>query len=148
MNSNALQIVRRFNVHPKVVFDAFTNPEAMRVWWTDTTTFDINLTVGGHWKITRTEGEMVFTALGEYLEIESPHHLQYTYSMPQFSPNQDIITIDIAEDEADSCTLTFTESGPDIDEELRELADGSISESEKGWQQAFDLMEKAWKDSQ
>jgi uncharacterized protein YndB with AHSA1/START domain len=37
-----LRIVRRFNVLPEVVFDAFTKPDSMRVWWTDDTDFDID----------------------------------------------------------------------------------------------------------
>src|SRR5690606_9314152 len=79
-----LHIVRRFNVEPEMVFDAFTKPEAMRIWWTDDTTFDIDLRVGGRWTITRKEGEVTYTMTGEYLEVERPYRLCYTITMPQF----------------------------------------------------------------
>ncbi len=141
--SSILKIVRQFNVAPDIVFDAFTDPEAMRVWWTDETTFDFDLRVGGHWKIVRTEGEMIFTMLGEFLEVDRPRRLRYTIAMPQFSPNSDMVTIDIAEI-GDGCEMTFVQSGKDIAAELQDLEQGSISESEKGWQQGFDLMAAAW----
>lgn len=138
-----LRIVRRFAVPPDLVFAALTNPESMRIWWTSETTFDIDLRVGGRWKIIRRDGEAVYTAVGEYLEIARPHRLKYSYAMPQFSPNSDTISVEIAADGAGSL-VTFAQSGQDIAKELRELAAGSISESETGWQQGFDLMDAAW----
>lgn len=140
----SLQIIRKFNVSPEVVFDALTKPEAMRVWWTDKTIFDMDLSVGGQWAITRTEEEMTFTMTGEYLEVDRPKRLCYTISMPQFSPNSDTVSIDILPDGDGGCEVTFVQSGPDIAEELKNLPDGSTSESEKGWQQGFDLMAEAW----
>ncbi len=139
-----LLIVRKFDVAPEIVFDAFTKPEAMRIWWTNDTTFDIDLRVGGRWTIIRREGNDTYTAAGEYLEVERPHHLKYTYAMPQFSPNSDIISIDITADGETGCILTFVETGKDIASELKELPTGAVSESEKGWQQGFDLMANAW----
>jgi uncharacterized protein YndB with AHSA1/START domain len=141
----SLKIVRQFNVAPEVAFDAFTDPDAMRVWWTDDTTFDMDLRAGGTWTITRKEGDMVFTMTGEYLEFDRPYHLRQTISMPQFSPNSDIVTIDVKPVGNGGCEVTFVQNGDDIAAELEGLAPGTVSESEKGWQQGFDLMEAAWK---
>ncbi len=142
--NTSLQIVRKFAVAPEIVFDAFTKPEAMRVWWTDDTAFHIDLWVGGRWTIVRHEGNETYTATGEYLEVERPYRLQYTYAMPQFSPNSDIISINITPDGESGCILTFVETGEDIAVELKELPPGAVSESEKGWQQGFDMMVDAW----
>lgn len=142
--SRTLKIVRQFNVAPELVFDSFTDPKAMRAWWTDDTTFDIDLRAGGRWTITRKEGDMTYTMTGEYLEVDRPWHLRHTIAMPQFSPNSDIVTIDITSDDKGGCEVTFVQSGPDIATELNDLAEGAVSESEKGWQQGFDLMEAAW----
>ncbi|MCG8381196.1 MAG: SRPBCC domain-containing protein [Gammaproteobacteria bacterium] len=141
-----LRIVRQFGVSPDVVFNAFTKPESMRVWWGENTEFDINLSVGGRWTITRKEGKTIYTATGEYLEIEPPHRLRYTYAMPQFSPNSDTISIEITPEGA-GCVVTFVQSGEDIASELRELSLGSTSASEEGWQQGFNLMTIAWEAS-
>ncbi len=139
----SLCMVRRFDVSPEVVFDAFTVPESMRAWWTEDTVFEIDLRIGGRWTISRPEEGVIYTMTGEYLEVDRPHRLQHTISMPQFSPNSDLVTIDIAADGAGGSTLTFIQSGPDIAAELRDLPEGSVSESEKGWQQGFDLIATA-----
>lgn len=141
----SLRIVRRFDVEPGVVFDAFTKPESMRVWWTDDTTFDIDLRVGGSWTIVREEGGVTYTMTGEYLEVERPRRLSHTIAMPQFSPNSDTVTIDITPNGKGGCEVVFVQSGPDIAEELRALPAGDTSASEEGWQQGFDLMADAWK---
>jgi uncharacterized protein YndB with AHSA1/START domain len=140
----SLRITRHFNVSPEEAFDAFTKPEAMRAWWTDDTTFDMDLRVGGNWTITRKEGDVVFTMVGEYLEFDRPHRLRQTIAMPQFSPNNDIVTIDVTPDGKGGCTVIFVQEGPDITTELQALAPGAVSQSEQGWQQGFDLMEAAW----
>jgi uncharacterized protein YndB with AHSA1/START domain len=141
-----LRTVRRFGAPPDVVFSAFTNPESMKIWGDENTSFDINLSVGGRWTIVRKEGETTYTATGVYLEIEQPHRLRYTYAMPQFSPNSDTIPIEITPEET-GCVVTFVQAGEDIANELRELAPGSTSASEAGWQQGFDLMAAAWEKS-
>jgi len=137
-----LKLERRFDVTPDKVFGAFTNPEEMRVWWTDDTEFDIDLRVGGRWTITRKEGETTYVMTGEYLEIGRPTKLRHTIGMPQFSPNADTITIENKPHGKSGSSMTFIQEGLDIDSELKELPEGTISESEKGWQQGFDLMEQ------
>jgi uncharacterized protein YndB with AHSA1/START domain len=139
----ALKIVRKFNVVPDVVFDAFTKPEAMQVWWTDETTFDIDLRAGGKWTITRVEGDQTYVMTGEYLEVDRPYRLLHTIGMPQYSPNFDTISIHI-KPEKDGCVLIFEQSGTDIKAELAEMEPGEQSTREAGWQQGFDLMEAAW----
>jgi len=141
--AGSLRIVRRFDLAPEVVFDAFTVPVAMRVWWTEQTTFDVDLRVGGRWTIERRDGDETFVMEGEYLEVEPPRRLRFTIGMPQFSPNRDTISVEIAP-EGKGCVIVFEQSGVDIEGELRDLAPGDRSESEAGWQQGFDLMEAAW----
>jgi uncharacterized protein YndB with AHSA1/START domain len=140
----SLRIIRKFKVAPEVAFDTFTKPESMRVWWTDQTTFDIDLRIGGHWTIIRKEADETYTMTGEYLEVQRPNRLRFTIAMPQFSPNSDTITIAIEERSDGGCIVTFEQVGPDIAQELREVQPGQISASEEGWQQAFDLMEAHW----
>jgi uncharacterized protein YndB with AHSA1/START domain len=143
-NIKGLKIIRRFNTSPDVVFDAFTKPDAMRIWWSDETSFDIDLRTGGKWTITRKEGDQTYVMTGEYLEVDSPFRLRHTIGMPQYSPNFDIISIHIKPDK-DGSVLIFEQSGSDIETEIQELEPGETSPSEAGWQQGFDLMEAAWK---
>jgi uncharacterized protein YndB with AHSA1/START domain len=139
----ALRIVRRFDVPPVTVFDALTRPEDMRAWWSGNASFDIDLRVGGQWTIVRRQGGAEYTATGEYLVVERPKLLRYTYAMPQFSANADTIAVEIAA-EGGGCVVSFTQSGADIASELAALPPGQTSQSEAGWQQGFDLMASAW----
>ena len=141
----SLRIVRRFDIAPEIVFDSFTDLALMRVWWTDDTIFDIDLRAGGHWTITRTESEFTFTMTGQYLEVNRPYKLSHTISMPQFSADIDIVTIEIAHDGKGGCEVIFVQTGPGIAAELQQLEPGIVSESEKGWTLGFDLMEATWK---
>lgn len=54
------------------------------------------------------------------------------------------ITIDIIPDGKGSCEMVLVQNGKDIAAELQEFPRGIVSESEKGWQQRFDLMATAW----
>ena len=140
----ALKMERHFKAAPEVVFNTFTEPGAMRVWWTDNTEFDIDLRIGGQWTIKLEDSGTEYVMTGEYLKIEKPNLLQFTIGMPQFSPNRDIITIHIEPDGNSGSKMTFIQSGEDIANELRQLPKGTVSESEKGWQEGFDLMAAAW----
>ena len=57
----------------------------------------------------------------------------------------DTISIDMIADGEKGTIMTFEQVGKDIEKELSEVVEGSKSNSERGWNQAFDLMEKAWK---
>lgn len=134
---------RRFDVDREKVFDTLTKPDQMLVWWGDDAEIEVDLQVGGRWTIIRREDGVEYLATGEYLEVERPSLLKYTFGMPQFSPNSDTITIRIDED-GDGSRVTFEHSGVDIASELRELKPGETSATEAGWQQGFDLMAAAW----
>ncbi len=134
---------RRFDVDREKVFDTLTKPDQMLVWWGDDAEIEVDLQVGGRWTIVRREDGVEYLATGEYLEVERPSLLKYTFGMPQFSPNSDTITITIDED-GDGSRVTFEHSGVDIASELRELKPGETSATEAGWQQGFDLMAAAW----
>ncbi|UTW62872.1 SRPBCC domain-containing protein [bacterium SCSIO 12741] len=140
-----IKIVRQFEVLPDKVFAAFTKPNDMIVWWTSDTKFDIDLRVGGQYTITRTEGKDTFVMTGKYLEVEQPNKLKYTCAMPDFSPVVDTITVEIKPDGKRGSQLIFIQVGEGISEELRKLPEGTISDTEKGWNYGFDLMEKSWK---
>jgi len=144
-NMKSLKIERHFDVAPEKVFAIFTNPEEMIVWWTPDTKFDINLQVGGHYTITREEDGLIHRMTGEYLEVDKPNKLKYTCAMPDFSPITDNITIEIESDGKGGSNMIFIQEGEGINAELKELPEGTVSESEKGWQMGFDLMVEHWK---
>lgn len=139
-----LRMTRQFDAAPERVFDAWLKPETVRKWLFTTPadeayTANLDARVGGTWSITARRGGVDYTALGEYLEIDRPHRLVFTFALPQFSPNSDRITVELSPSGA-GCILTFTQEGIDIASELRALPTGVEGGSERGWNDMFDLL--------
>ena len=77
------QITRVFHAPRALVWEAMTNPEHVRHWYgpysTQITSCEMDLRVGGKWRIVMTseQGEAAFS--GEYLEIDAPARLVQTW---------------------------------------------------------------------
>ncbi len=112
--SHFLRITRRFDASPQRVFDAFLKPEVARNWlFTSPDTdcaarrIEIDARVGGKWLMTNQCEGMDLEGIGEYLEIDRPRRLVFTFCIPQFGPDLDKIVVEIAPDGA-GCILTLT----------------------------------------
>ena len=146
ISTTTLTMKREFNVQPERVFDAWLNPLMMRKWF-----FTLEGTnkvaqndprVGGTWEIVDHRGGTDYQAVGEYLEIDPPNKLVFTFKMPQFSELQDIITVELKETST-GCEMTFTQlihvaeednwTEADLEKALGEYRDGS----EHGWNLMF-----------
>ena len=110
-SKTVLTMTRDFDVAVEKVFDAWLNPEMMRKWF-----FTLEGTnkvaqntaqVGGTWEIIDHRGGKDYRALGEYLEIDSPKKLVFTFKMPQFSETVDTITVELKELQQ-GCEMTFS----------------------------------------
>jgi uncharacterized protein YndB with AHSA1/START domain len=139
-----LRMTRSFEASPERVFAAWVNPETVRRWLfaspvDESYTAALDVRVGGAWSITARRHGVDYTASGEYLEIDPPRRLVFTFAMLQFSPNSDRITVEIAPSGA-GCVLTFTQEGVDIADELRQLPEGAEGGSESGWGWMFEAL--------
>jgi len=109
----AARISRRFHYPPERVFDAWIDPNVVGRWlftspMSETHDTKLDVRVGGKWTITDRRGGIDYTAIGEYLEIDRPHRLVFSFAMPQFSPESCTVTIGIVPD-GDGCILTLTQ---------------------------------------
>ena len=124
--SKTLQVTRSFTASPERVFDAWLNPAIARRFLFATPTgemvrIDIDARVGGKFLIVRrSDGEDV-EHVGEYLVIDRPRRLVFTFAVPKFSAHFTQVAIDIALT-ASGCTLTLTQEGvlPEWAERTRE----------------------------
>jgi uncharacterized protein YndB with AHSA1/START domain len=146
LSTTILKMTRTFEAVPARVFEAWLNPEMMRKWF-----FTLEGTnklaknepqVGGTWEIIDHRVGKDYRAIGEYLEIDPPHKLVFTFKMPQFSELQDTITVELKE-LLQVCEMIFTQeihvaheenwTKEDIENALGEYHDGS----EHGWNLMF-----------
>jgi uncharacterized protein YndB with AHSA1/START domain len=128
-----LCVSHRFAAVPERVFDAWLDPDTAGKWLFATPTcrmvrVEIDARIGGKFVfVDQRDGEDV-EHCGEYLEIDRPRRLVFTFAVPKYSSVLTRVTIDIAPTET-GCDLTFTHDGV-----LPEWA----SPTESGWTKILD----------
>jgi uncharacterized protein YndB with AHSA1/START domain len=137
-----VRVNRRFDVPSSRVFDAWLDPAMLAKWMFGPAVRDeeiVKLTLdprpGGAFSfIVRREGREI-NHLGEYLEIERPSRLAFTWSTAQSLPDVSRVTIEIVS-LGDGCELTLThEMHPDwLD---------YVSRTEAGWAKMLDTLAAA-----
>jgi len=107
----SVTITHRFQEPAERVFDAWLDPDVTRRWLFVTPSgliveCRIEARVGGHFTIVdRRDGEDV-AHVGEYLEIDRPVRLVFSFSVPKYSSAISRVSIDIAP-VAGGCLLTL-----------------------------------------
>jgi uncharacterized protein YndB with AHSA1/START domain len=126
MSESTLVLHRHFDTDPETLFEAWTDPSVMALWlfvgpdWRAEVENDLR--VGGIYRVKMftTDGE-VHTMSGEYIEIDPPRRLSFTWSSHVAADT--VVTIDLSP--ADGGTeMTLTHSG---------LADATIKPHSHGW---------------
>lgn len=107
-----VRVTRRYTASPERVFDAFLDPaKAGRFMFAtpagQMVRVEIDARVGGRFTFTdRRDGEDA-VHVGEYLEIDRPRRLVFSFSVDDFATEPDRVSIDIVPLEA-GCELTLT----------------------------------------
>ena len=108
-----LRVQHRFRQPPEVVFDAWLDVRMAARFLCSTETgdmvrCDIDPRVGGKFVMTdrRADGDVEHT--GEYLVVDRPSQLVFTFGIPAASPSFDIVTLDFTAEGDGGCTLTLT----------------------------------------
>ncbi|BBU60364.1 hypothetical protein MSC49_02990 [Methylosinus sp. C49] len=107
-----LTITRRFAAPPALLFDAWLDPKAVGGWLFRTPNgqsahVEIDARIGGGFAIHEQRGDILATHFGEYLEIERPSRLVFTFGGQREGPFTRV-EIDIRPDGAGSL-LTLTQ---------------------------------------
>lgn len=128
MSEPAIRIVRVLPAPPEEVFDAWTDPQAMRIWMCPGDIFEsvveLDLRVGGRFSINMRSprGDDVHT--GEYLAIERPHRLSFTWTSAGTRGRQTVVTIELRARGDGGCELTLTHD---------RLRDDAVPQHRVGW---------------
>lgn len=128
-NLRSLQVVRRFEASAERVFDAWLDPNTAGQWLFahdsgQMILVEIEPRVGGSFNFTRRDADGGdIEHVGEYLEIDRPRRLVFTFSVPKFVKQITRVTVDIVPLES-GCELALTH-----EHVLPEWA----SQTEAGW---------------
>lgn len=126
-------ISRRYAAPPEAVFDAWLDPaKAGRFAFAtpdgQMVRADIDPRVGGRYNFTDRRpdgagGHVDVEHVGEYLEIDRPRRLVFTFGTPQYDPRMTTVIIQIAPADG-GCELTLTH---------REVAEEWVDKVPEGW---------------
>jgi uncharacterized protein YndB with AHSA1/START domain len=135
------RVTRRFSASAERVFDAWLDPGKVMQWMSaphnhgisgHMVRAEIDARVGGAFSfVDLRDGEEV-DHVGEYLEIDRPRRLVFTWSVPKLSPDADRVIVEIEPLES-GCELTLTcELHPNWAE--------YVPQTEKGWTMLVDAI--------
>lgn len=126
----AVRVTRRFAASAERVFDAFLDPEKAGRFMFSTATghmvrAEVDARPGGRYLFVDRRPEGDAEHFGEYLEIDRPRRLVFTFSVDRSAPEGDRVAIDIVPLKA-GCELTLTH---EMKPEWAEYAE----RTEQGW---------------
>lgn len=130
-----VRVTRRFNASAERVFDAWLDPVRAAKWLFATDQgkmlrAEIDPRVGGKWNFTERRGDTTAEHTGEYLVIDRPRRLVFTFGVPSASPDFDRVTVEI-EPQGSGCVLTLTQEMKPEWAEYRDRTEG-------GWTKIID----------
>jgi uncharacterized protein YndB with AHSA1/START domain len=130
-----LRMSRRFDASPERVFDAWVDPKVAAKWLftsptSESHSTDLDVRVGGGWTITDRREGVDYRALGEYLEIDRPRRLVFSFGMPQFAEGFARVIVEIVAD-GTGARMTLTQE---------DVPAGAEAGLEEGWGAMFDVM--------
>lgn len=107
-----VQVSHRYSHPPEKVFDAWLDPQIASRFLFATETGQIvrcemDPRVGGGFRVTDRRDGVDVEHVGEYLEIDRPRRLKFTFGVPAYSPDMSVVTIEIRPLDT-GCELTLT----------------------------------------
>ena len=114
--AGAVVVTHRYDASPERVFDAFLDVNIARRFLFATAAgemlvAEIEPRVGGRYTFTERRPDMGDVEhTGEYLEIDRPRRLVFTFGVPKFDPGFTTVTVEIRPD-GEGSVLTLTNEG-------------------------------------
>lgn len=128
------KVTRHFDAPAERVFDAWLDPDVARHWLFATpgevVKMETDPRVGGAYTIVRRHDGQDFKGVGEYIEIDRPNRLVFTFCMPAMSPESHLITVDI-QPKDEGCELTIVQA-------MQAEAAEYVGPIEAGWNEILD----------
>lgn len=111
-NETSVRITRRIHATPDELFDAWTDPESIRVWMCPGDVSEararLDPRVGGKYQIDMVGPNATFEHTGEYLVVDRPRKLSFTWKSIPTNNQRTVVTIDLKPLSATETELTLT----------------------------------------
>lgn len=106
-----VRVTRQYAFSAERVFDAWLDPVLAAKWLFTNSSgrivrAEVDPRVGGRFTFADLRDGEEVEHVGEYLEIDRPHRLVFTFAVPKYSPDFDRVTIDITP-QGGGCELTL-----------------------------------------
>jgi glutathione S-transferase len=119
--ATSLRLTRLIQADPATVFEAWTDPKQLNLWSAPEpmdVEAEVDLRVGGRYRILMKGSDGgVFTAVGEYREIEKPNRLSYTWKWEE--PGNDyydtLVTVEFHDRDGATEVILIHELFPDAE---------------------------------
>ena len=140
--SDAVRLERTIAAPRETVFDAWLTADVLKRWWPagsdwETPVAEVDARVGGRLRLVmRSPDGEEFGGTGEFLEIERPERLVYSWTWDGHAAHEgtNLVEVDFAEREDGTTLVVLTNSGL-ADEEARDA-------HREGWQASLDNLER------
>jgi len=95
------------------VFQWWTRAELMREWMTPFGEAEatVDLRIGGSFRIVMRSGETEIDHHGEFVEIDAPRRIVFTWISPYTGPEPSLVTVELEPDGEDATQLRMVHSG-------------------------------------
>lgn len=125
----SVRIVRILPAPPEAVLAAWTDVESLKQWMCPGTASvvhaELDVRVGGHFRIVMTDKGQDYTHTGEYREIDPPNRLVFTWSSPATGGKPTLVSIDLRPHGVDETEIVL------VHERLSD--DDSAAKHQRGW---------------
>ncbi|AKT39465.1 SRPBCC family protein [Chondromyces crocatus] len=136
------QVTHQFTASAERVFDAWLDPEKVKLWMamprpdgtpTELRRVALDPRVGGTFSFVDVRDGEEIEHTGEYLEIERPTRLVFTWSIPRYSPDVDRVTVEITP-RSSGCEVKLSA-------EMAAQWAAHMTSIEKGWGHMLDAID-------
>jgi uncharacterized protein YndB with AHSA1/START domain len=129
-----VELRRHLPAPPEEVFRAWTDPELMSQWLTPvgTATASVDLRVGGAFSVVMSGEGTTIEHTGEYLEVEPPHLLVFTWRSPFTGGEPSVVSV----------RLVPVGPGTELTLVHRQLPADAVESHAGGWGQMLERLER------
>lgn len=131
-SDTTLETRRRLQAPPERVFVAFTDPALLARWMTPVgiARAEVEVRVGGTFRIVMSGAGREIEHTGEYLEVDPPRRLRFTWQSPYTGPEPSVVEV----------TLRAIEGGTELTLIHRLLPPGAAASHAGGWGTMLDRL--------